>query len=421
MRILLSAYACEPEEGSEPGCGWNWVQQIARFHEVWAITRSNNRQPIERASGEKPLPNVHWVYFDLPRWVRFWKKGQRGVHLYYYLWQIGAYLVGREMHRTIRFDLVHHVTLGTYWMPCFLTLLPVPVIWGPVGGGESAPRSFWRSFSLRGKVYEVWRDLARIRGHLDPFVRLTARRAAWGFATTVETERRLRALGCRRVSVLPKIALPASEIQRLRSLPFRRSSPFRLLSVGRFLHLKAFELGLKAFAQFRREFPATEYWLIGDGPEHNRLLGLARNLGVGDKVTFWGSMPRSQVLGKLGECDVLVHPSLHESGGWVCQEAMAAGRPVVCVDLGGLALQVTEDTGIKVPATSPEQVVSDLAAAFYRLASDPELRARLSLGAMKRVEEHFNWNNKGLFMAKLYESLCTVAEGMALEREPCAR
>src|SRR6266511_405878 len=96
LKVLISVYACEPDKGSEPGVGWNWVKQIARFHEVWAITRANNRDPIERELAKQPMPNVRWVYFDLPKWSRFWKKGPRGVHLYYYLWQIGAYFKGKH-------------------------------------------------------------------------------------------------------------------------------------------------------------------------------------------------------------------------------------------------------------------------------------------------------------------------------------
>jgi glycosyltransferase involved in cell wall biosynthesis len=168
---------------------------------------------------------------------------------------------------------------------------------------------------------------------------------------------------------------------------------------------------------FRREFPAAEYRIIEDGPERKRLRKLAERLGVARSVTFWGVIPRWQVLEKLAECDVLVHPSLHDSSPAVCVEAMAAGRPVVCLDLGGPALQVTEDTGIEVPATSPDQVTHDLANAFYKLASDPGLRTRLSLGARKRVEEDFDWEKKGPFMAKLYGSLFTVEEGMTAERK----
>jgi glycosyltransferase involved in cell wall biosynthesis len=421
LRVLVSAYACEPDKGSEPGVGWNWVRQISRFHELWVITRANNQELIEKALAKKPLPNVHWVYFDLPRWARFWKKGERGLHAYYYLWQIGAYFVVRKLHRRVDFNLGHHVTFVNYWMPSFLGLLPIPFIWGPVGGGESAHRSFWGSFSFRGKAHEVLRDLVRSLAQRDPFVRLTARRAAVGLATTPQTEERLRALGCRQVLVFSEAGVPRRELEELGALPIREGGALRFLSLGRLLHWKGFELGLRAFAQFAGRCPMSEYWIVGDGPERKRLENLAQSLGVASMVRFCGMIPRSEALGSLAGCDVLVHPSLHDSGGWVCLEAMAAGRPVVCLDLGGPGLQVTEESGIKVSALSPGQVVRDLAEAFYKLASDPELRARLSLGARKRVEEHFDWDKKGLFMTRLYGSLSTVEEGTTAERKLSAQ
>ncbi|MGA8406839.1 MAG: hypothetical protein WB680_06635, partial [Candidatus Acidiferrales bacterium] len=126
LKILISAYACEPGKGSEPGVGWNNVEQAARFHNVWVMTRSNNRALIEEALAAQPMPNVHWIYLDLPRWARFWKKGQRGIHLYYSLWQILAYRKARKLHRDVGFDLAHHVTFVNYWLPTFLPLLPIP-------------------------------------------------------------------------------------------------------------------------------------------------------------------------------------------------------------------------------------------------------------------------------------------------------
>ena len=406
LRILLSAYACEPGRGSEPGVGWNWVGQLARSHEVWVITRANNRVSIEAALAKDPLSNAHFVYFDLPRWASFWKKGRRGIHLYYYLWQLGVYFVGRELHRQAGFDLVHHVTFVNYWMPSFLAMLPAPFVWGPVGGGESAPRAFWFSYGLRGKFYETVRDLARVWGWLDPFVRLTARRAALGLATTTQTQRRLLGLGCPNNLIFSEAGLPADEIQWLGSFPVRQSNPFRLVSLGNLLHLKGYEFALKAFARFQQRTPASEYWLIGEGPERPRLEKLARELGVSGKVIFWGAMPRPQALEKLAHCDVLVHPSLHDSGGWVCLEAMAAGRPVVCLDLGGPAVQVTEQTGIKVPAVSPEQVVRDLTAALHRLAGDAALRLQAGQAGRRRVQEHFAWEKKGESLNQLYRRFC---------------
>lgn len=413
MKVLVSAYGCEPGRGSEPGVGWNCVRQAARFHDVWVLTQEEGHQGIKAALDSEALPRVRFVYLDLPPWALFWKKGRRGAQLHYYLWQVAAYFVGRRLHRKVGFDLIHHVTLVKYWMPSFLALLPVPFVWGPVGGGESAPRAFWWSFSLRGKIFELARDLARKMGERDPFVRRTARKATLGMATTEETAKRMRAVGCPRVEVMSQLALAEEEIDELGKLPLRTRPPFRLLSLGHLLHWKGFRLGLEAFAELRQAVPASEYWIVGDGPDRKGLERQAHRLGLDGKVRFWGAVDRRRALQLLAECDVLVHPSLHDSGGWVCLEAMAAGRPVVCLDVGGPALQVTEKTGIKVAATSPEQVVSDLAAALYKLASDPGLRARLSLGARKRVEEHFNWNNKGFAMADLYQSLSTPEKIMA--------
>jgi len=402
LRVLISAYACEPGKGSEAGVGWNWVCQAARFHDVWAITREKNRAAIESSLATEPLPSVHWVYYDPPGLARLGRKTPRGYD-YYFLWQLGAYLVAKKLHREVGFDLVHHATLVNYWAPCFLSLLPLAFVWGPVGGGESAPRSFWRSFSLRGKAYELLRDLARSLAQLGPFVRLTARRATVGLATTPQTEKRLRALGCRNVLVHPAVGLASEEIRALSAFPLRQSDPFRLFSIGDLLHLKGFDLGLRAFARFQARFPATEYWIIGDGPERKRLEKLAHNLGLAGKVRFWGTIPRTEVLEKLADCDVLVHPSLHDSGGWVCLEAMAAGRPVICLDLGGPALEVTEETGIKIPAISPSQVIADLSLAMEELARDPARRARLGQAGRERVSRLYNWEEKGKYLVDLYD------------------
>lgn len=120
LKILVSAYACEPGKGSEPGSGWYGVKKIAPFNEVWVITRANNREAIENTLPEDPMPNIHWVYYDLPAWMRFWKKGGRGVQLYYFLWQLGLYFVAKKLHARVGFDVVHHITFATYGSRVFL-------------------------------------------------------------------------------------------------------------------------------------------------------------------------------------------------------------------------------------------------------------------------------------------------------------
>jgi glycosyltransferase involved in cell wall biosynthesis len=239
----------------------------------------------------------------------------------------------------------------------------------------------------------------------DPFVRFTGRKATLGLATTKKTAKRMRKLGCRQVSVHSEAGLPKEEMWHLSSIPLRHNSVFRVLSLGRLVHWKGFELGLRAFANIQNQCPTSEYWFVGEGPEEERLRSLARDLGVSGKVTFFGRLSRSQALEKLTQCDVLVHPSLHDSGGWVCLEAMAAGRPVICLDLGGPDLQVTNETGFKIAATLPEQAVRGLAQALSSLAADYGLRSRLGMGGRQRVMDHFDWDGKGEYRAKIYEGL----------------
>jgi glycosyltransferase involved in cell wall biosynthesis len=412
LRVLLSAYACEPGKGSEPGVGWNWVLQSARFHDVWVLTRANNRPAIEAALRREPLPNVRFVYHDLPRWARFWKRGQRGVRAYYSLWQLTAASLCRRLHHEVQFDAAHHVTLVNYWMPSCLAGLPIPFIWGPVGGGEQLPSGFWRWLGVRGILYEVARAAARTFGENGPFVQRTARRCALAIATTRQTAARIERLGCRNVRIVSEAGLPESEIRRLEQLPPPAAAPFRLLSLGRLIHWKGFELSLRAFAAFRTSNPDAEYWMAGDGPERGKLERLAASLGLGPSVRFLGQLSRAEVLETLGRCDVLVHPSLHDSGGWVCLEAMAAGRPVVCLDLGGPAMQVTQESGIRVPAENAGDTIEGLARAFDRLASDAALRSRVGAAGRLRVAGEFTWDRKGEQFATLYREVIRARAGL---------
>lgn len=400
MKILLSAYACEPGCGSEEGVGWNTVWQVAKQNQVWCLTRIGYRQKIEAELIKNPNPNLQFIYFDPFNWTEDWRNKQGLVQFHYYLWQIQAYLIAKKLHQKIGFDLARHVTYVKHWSPSFLSLLPVPFVWGPVGGGESTPKGFWGEYSLRGKVYEVLRDTAQRVGERDPFVRLTAKRTALGLATTPQTAERLRMMGVKQVQIASQVGLSGEEIALLSQFQPPEGEKVRFLTVGRLLHWKGIHLGIRAFAA--AQIPDGEYWIVGDGGERERLVNLVAELGITNHVKFWGSLSRKETLEKMGNCHVLIHPSLHESGGFVCAEMMAAGRPVICLDWGGPAVQVTAETGIKIKPTTPEKTVRDLAEAMENLAADSELRVRMGISARKRIQQVFDWDIK----EQLLQDLC---------------
>lgn len=416
MNVLLSAYACEPGKGSEPGIGWHVALEMARYHDVWVVTRANNRGPIEAFLSRTPVPRLRMVYFDLPRWARWWKRGGRGVNLYYYLWQLAVVRVVRRLHRDVRFDLVHHITFGRYWSPSFLSALNLPMVWGPVGGGESAPRAFWQHLERQDAGAERKRELARRIGELDPAARMTARRSAIALATTNETAARLHALGAKRVEVLAALAIDDDDVEHLIAGGAKAGSEegtsggrrFRVLSLGRLVYWKGFHLGLRAFAAADLEH--AELVIVGDGPDRRRLEALASELSIEDRVTFLGRVPRERGLTLLSDSDVLLHPSFHDSGGFVCVEAMAVGTPVVCLALGGPDVIVTDETGIKVPADDPARAERGLVEALRALRTDHALRIRMAEAGVRRVRQEYGWTSKGLALDQVYREAIRAAD-----------
>lgn len=407
MKVLISAYSCEPGKGSERGVGWNVTSEVAKEHQVWVLTRPDeSREVIEDELARNPIPNLKFIYFTLPFWQDSLRWGQSGaMQIHYYIWQIQAYFVARRLHRDIGFDLVHHVTFVKYSSPSFLSLLPIPFIWGSVGGGETSPSAFWQDFSLKNKVYETLRSSARWFGEQDPLAQITAKRSDLAYAATEDTAKRVRKMGAKSVEISSAIALSQTEIEQLAQCPLPNTAPVRFISIARLLHWKGIHLGLRAFA--RANLPDSEYWIVGNGAEMKRLQTMALDLKIAQRVKFWGLLPRDQVLFKLGQSSVLVHPSLHDSGGGVCLEAMAAGRPVICLDLGGPAEQVTSETGFKVPAYNPEQAVSAIAEAMIRLAQDQNLCRKMGRSGQQRVKDIYSWEAKGKRLSRVYQEIVT--------------
>jgi len=410
LRVLISAYACEPGKGSEAGVGWNMALQMAKLHDVYVLTRANNRVIIEPALPDENSPN--FIYYDLPKWAMWWKRGPRGAQLYYYLWQIFAGRMLKKLNCNEKFDVGHHVTYVRYWMPTIFPSIGMPYVIGPVGGGEFAPVEFENRFPFKSLIYEKVRRIIRAFVPFDPFVRNSIRHAACVLTTTNESRAKVAQLGARRIEVYPESGVSKSEFSRLSTVSCNaEGSPIIFVSSGRLLALKAFELGLKAFA--RSNLTDAEYWIIGDGPEGAHLKQLVHELGMSDRVRFLGWIERSQALAALARAHVLVHPSLHDSGGWVCPEAMAMGKAVICLDLGGPGAQINEKTGIKVNPSGINDAITGMAEAMNSLAHNRGRLKSMGLCGKKEVEERYIWENKCRHYSDIYFSIIDKEENGA--------
>jgi glycosyltransferase involved in cell wall biosynthesis len=393
MRILVVAYACEPDKGSEPGVGWNMPQGIGRDHELVVLTRASNRAAIEGAlAREAPagLEHARFLYYDTPPALRRYKKGRRGVHVYYLLWQLGAFALALREHRERPFDLVHHLTFGNAWYPSLFGLFPAPFLWGPLGLNPPLPPSLAERLLDPGERLQnrARRWLNGVVARSNPLVWIARERALRLLVANRQVRDEMNARFHEKTLVVPAVGAPAAD-----GAPRRRAAgPLRALAVGQLIGLKGVAIVLHALARLEAP-PGVVLTVVGDGPRRADLERLAGSLALGSRARFVGALPQREVLARMAESDVLVFPAF-DGGGMVVVEALSRGLPVVCLDVGGPAESVTEEAGVRVPVGGFEETVAGIAAALARIAADDALHARLSAGALRRFEERHSWQRR---------------------------
>ena len=411
MKVLISAFSVNPTGSSEQGVGWNWAVQASRHHEVWVLTNTAPEEAVAQELQVRPNPNLHFVFHRGPTEHALRSLGRK-FHLFYYpaylSWQASAVGAARRLHAEIGFDVTQHLTWASCRFPSALAWLDVPFIWGPIGGGEVAPRSTYASLGLRPALGEVGRETSNWLTRLDPFVRHTATRAARILTTTEETKAILPSGAASKAEVYPAIGLRLRDIDQALVGPAGAQGPAigdtRLLFVGRLVSWKGCEFAIGAVAELTRSGTRASLTVVGVGPELSALRTLARDLGVESQVDFMGAVPHNEVLALYQTHDVFLFPSLHDSGGIAVLEAMYLGLPVVCLDLGGPAISVG-DAGIKVPCHDAQQVVKGLANGVTKLLSDEALRKDLVARARTRVIGLYDWESKAEYISRLYESV----------------
>ena len=409
-RILASAFTCSPPgtpgfTGGEDILGWNLILQIAKSHDVWVLTQAEDRASIEQANASETIPGLHFHYVSLPGWLKPLLKIQGGHQIYYYFWQMNAYLAARRLHRQIQFDLFHHITYANDWMASFIgALLPIPYVRGPGGGAHRTPKGIEQEYSRKGRLWEKVRRLGQWVFRHDPFFAKGQARAGAILACNWDSVRQIPDKWSHKVHLFPVSGVSSEDLAL--SFPNEtKDSEFSVLSAGSLIRVKGFGLAIRAFKQFSDKHPNTRLTIAGDGPEESRLRGLIQSYQLEDRVDLLGAIPRNALLARMAASDVLLFPSLRDGGGTVVIEAMSAAKPVVCLDIGGPGLHINEECGIKLTPTSPSDTVKNLADALERLYLDADLRLKLGQAARKRVEKEYHWDRLGERLMAVYQPI----------------
>src|SRR5918995_3296696 len=330
MKLLLSAYACEPGRGSEQEVGLQVMLAAAQRHDVWLLTRENSISLLEEFLAHHPLRDrIHLEGIDLHGLIRRLKRaGLPGLHVYYDAWQRLAGVRAAQLDRRVDFGVVHHATFATFWTRAGVSQLGKPFVWGPVGGGVSTPAPLVRELGAAGLREEALRETVRRLAVIRPSHRATTRAATICLAQNPSTARRLRN---ERVSVLPNaltVRLPHMD-------PPEEARGTDIAFVGRLVPWKGAHLAVRALRHVEHQDAVLR--VFGDGRDRSRVRRAAERWGLADRLELVGSLPRDELLRQVRRCGVLLHPALHDESPIALGEALSLGTPVVCLDHGGPA------------------------------------------------------------------------------------
>ena len=402
MNVLLSAYACLPNSGSEPGFGWNWALRLAeRGLDVTVLTRGEGRDNIEAYMCLNPRTNLHFVYVTLPT-----KMLSYGTGIHYLLWQCLAVGIARKAHAERSFDVIHHVTYGSIHVPTQLWRLGLPTVFGPVGGGQTAPESMLPYFGSDRRREERRTLLTRALRH-SPLHRSWLRRISVVFAANGETLSLLHKLGKKDALMEYDVGIPLEYLSPAPKIYNQTGEPLRLIWVARMLPRKALPLALDALAAAASSPTLT---IVGSGLPETVVLGMIKERGLEGRVTWAGRrLSVDEVRAAYQEHDALLFTSIRETCGVQLLEAMAVGLPTITLDLHGAKNLVPQNGGFKVPVTTIPEVISGMAAAIDRFAA-MSLKERNKMSRTNwEFAKQITWTSRAAKAESLYQRLTAAA------------
>jgi glycosyltransferase involved in cell wall biosynthesis/peptidoglycan/xylan/chitin deacetylase (PgdA/CDA1 family) len=407
-RLLLLAFHCSPDHGSEWGNGWNRALQCAQQFDTWAICQGDEQaREIEQYLDKNgPIPGLqfkfisqqgcheHPVHVHGRRWVAYKQWHQQAFHL------------AKQLHEAHRFDMIHQVTNCAFREPGLLWKLDVPFIWGPIGGMHNVPWRFLSEFGVKHGVVEGARSvLNSLQLNCSLRGRAAARRAtALLVANSTAQVQFQRIHGVEPIRLLDVgiSSLAPPKVQRQSS-----SEPLRILWSGQFTPRKALPLLLKALATIPANVP-FQLRVMGGGKLEREWRGLALRLQLDEHIEWLGWLSHAESLRQYEWADLFAFTSLRDNSGTVVLEALANSLPIVCLDHQGTRDIVTPECGLKVPVVRPSQVVSDLRQAIVTLAKDPARRTVMGRSARVRAEQYL-WSHLGGQMAQVYRQVMQEA------------
>lgn len=383
LRVLVLAYMISPIRGSEYAVAWNYVQVMRAHCDLTILYGAAGPHMGDVHDFEAPnfidqheSGNVTFRFVPEPLMAkRLNALNRRGIFTYsFYLayreWHRAALLEAEQLIASGQFDLVHYLGPIGYREPGYLWKLPLPYVWGPIGGATSFPWRFRAAMPLGGRL----RLFARMVGnalqlHLGRRIGKALRRSDALLTATTENQKVFH-----QVKGVRSIYLPENGIEGPISLNDSKfpADVIRIAWIGTLEARKGLELLLRAVAGLR-DASRLQIDILGDGPLWGQLRQLASDLKISPHIIWHGRVPRSRVLEILDCAHLHVITGLNEANTTSIWEALAYSVPVVALDHCGMHDVVQPPYGIRIPIDTIDTAIDGITEALETLIAAPVL------------------------------------------------
>lgn len=406
MNLLISAYACNPTIGSEPGMGWEWVKRLSESHKLWVLTESVNKQDIEEALKSRPemAKRVRFYYIKHKRNYRLEKTIP---YLFYYRsynqWHKEAYDLAKRIVAENRIDLVHQLNMIGFREPGYLWKLNNKFVWGPIGGLTNVSLRYPKLLGTKGFLHYIFYNAANSLQLRFSYRVNKAFSAADALIFANTQERKVAAS----IFGVDGIVIPATSANKnVGYVQHKKSDEGKLKIIWSGLHFYRKGLPLLLYAAKSIQGSVNfEIDIYSNGPLTNRWKRLSKKLGIEDKCNWIGWVDkRDNVLKGMAQGDVYVLTSIREGSPTVLFEALSLGLPVVCLDVSGYSDILDDSCGYLIKQGCFKNAVNDLAQFLIDLSSHKYSTSITTEGCLSRIEK-FRWESNVSKMNNVYKSL----------------
>lgn len=406
LSILINAYACSPDIGSEPGMAWNWCANLANYCELHIITEGEFRDKIEAIVPTLPQGrNMHFYYNPVSDEVRrmCWNQGDWRFYKHYRVWQYRTCEMALNIMKVHHIDVLHQLNMIGFREPGYLWQIEkIPFLWGPVDAKEKFPVAYLQGAGFKQQLFMRLKNfLTGLQLKYSLRVRKVAKRASIVVSASSESQKSFKKFfGIDS----PLLNETGCYLQTYNLRDKSQKKRLDLLWVGKLDFRKQLTLAIRAIAQMNNSSVVLHIVGGGDTLFYQQL---AESLGIAAQCVWHGAVTHDEVQVLMQQADVFFFTSVAEGTPHVVLEAIGNNLPVVCFDVCGHGDSVNETIGRKIALSNPTQSVADFAKILNELEADRGLLKQLSLNCRQRQGE-LSWDNKAKRMVELYKS-CSIS------------